>query len=164
LPCLDWISTDPFLKPVYSFPSFFFMIHFNFVLPSKYSKSSSDFVPPFSYLTSCTPTKSNLSFDCSCATVFVGSALYKLLTLHATNPISIFFYLNRSGVPVKMQRPLQHYVTNWFLRDELLDLTQVGASPVANCPWLIFQYIHSHLMSFILSISCHLSFFMWFGI
>jgi hypothetical protein len=44
-------------------------------------------VPP---LTSCTPTKSNLYFDISVATVMNVPALYRLLTVHVPNLMSIF--------------------------------------------------------------------------
>jgi hypothetical protein len=47
-------------------------------------------VPPPSYLTSCTPTKSNFYLDTSLETVIREPALYKLLTFHNPNLISIF--------------------------------------------------------------------------
>jgi hypothetical protein len=51
---------------------------------------SSRFGAPSSHLTSCTPAKSNLYHDRSLETVIRESALYKLLTFHNTNLMSIF--------------------------------------------------------------------------
>jgi hypothetical protein len=53
-------------------------------------------VPPTSQLlTSCTPTKSNLYFDISSATVLNKPALYRRLTFQVPNLIFIFFRLGR---------------------------------------------------------------------
>jgi hypothetical protein len=51
-------------------------------------------VLPPSHLTSCTPNKSNLYFDISFVTVMSEPALYRLLTFHVSNLISIFFCLS----------------------------------------------------------------------
>jgi hypothetical protein len=50
-------------------------------------------VPLNSHLTSCTPTKSNLYLDSSLETVIREPALYKLLTFHVPNLMSIFLCL-----------------------------------------------------------------------
>jgi hypothetical protein len=63
--------------------------------PQKNVHSPAGSVPPLSYLTSCTPTKSNLYFDISSATVMSEPALYRLLIFHVPNLVSIFFRLGR---------------------------------------------------------------------
>ena len=50
-------------------------------------------MPPFSHLTSFTPTKSNLQFANSVATVVSETDLYRLLTFHVPNLMSLFYGL-----------------------------------------------------------------------
>jgi hypothetical protein len=74
-------------------------------------------VPPLSHLTSCTPTKANLYFDIYFVTVMSEPALYRLLTFHIPNFISIFLSLcHLSKESVQVRGPLWHFVTNCFLR------------------------------------------------
>jgi hypothetical protein len=60
---------------------------------------------------SCTPTKCNLHFDISSATVLSKPALYMLLTFHVTNLLSIFCSFNYlSKEFIQVPRP---FVTLW---------------------------------------------------
>ena len=54
-------------------------------------------MPPLSHLTSCTPTRSNLYLANSLAAALSEPALYRLLTFHAPNIISLFFFLLRDA-------------------------------------------------------------------
>jgi hypothetical protein len=59
-------------------------------------------VSPLSRLTSCNPAKSNLYFDSSFTTVMREPALYRLLTIHTPNFVSISLNLDslsRESVP-----------------------------------------------------------------
>jgi hypothetical protein len=61
-------------------------------------------VPPPSYLTSCTRTKSNLYFEISSATALRKHVLYILLTFQVPTLISIFFHsghLSKESVQVQ---------------------------------------------------------------
>jgi hypothetical protein len=72
-------------------------------------------VPPLSYLTFCTPTKSNLYLADSLTTVVIDPDLYRLLMFHVPNVISLFHSLgctDGSGLCVR-------FVT-WFYHEELL--------------------------------------------
>jgi hypothetical protein len=72
-------------------------------------------VPPLSHLTSCSPTKSNLYFDITFATVTSEPALYRFLTFQVTNLVSIFLSLRRlSKGPVRVRGQLWRFVTNFF--------------------------------------------------
>jgi hypothetical protein len=66
---------------------------FPFSLKNVYSPAGT--VPLPSYLTSCTPTKSNLYLDSSLETVVREPGLYKLLMFHVPNLMSIFLGLGR---------------------------------------------------------------------
>jgi hypothetical protein len=59
--------------------------------------------PPFSHLTSCTPTKSNLYLTNSLVTVIIDPDLYRLLTFHVPNLIFLFRCLicNKESVQVR---------------------------------------------------------------
>jgi hypothetical protein len=66
--------------------------------------SPAGLVPPPSHLTSYTPTKANLYLASSLETVIKEPALYKLLTFHVPNLISIFRSLGRlSKEPVQVR-------------------------------------------------------------
>jgi hypothetical protein len=62
---------------------------FSFPFPEKNIHSPAGSVPPLSHLTSCTPIKSNFHFNISSATVLSKPALYRLLTFHVPNLMSI---------------------------------------------------------------------------
>jgi hypothetical protein len=88
---------------------------FSFPIPQKNVYSPSGWAPPPSHLTCCTPAKSNLYFDSSLETVFRERALYKLLTFHNPNHISIFRTLGRlSKESVQVQGSFWIFVTNSF--------------------------------------------------
>jgi hypothetical protein len=72
---------------------------------------------------SCTPIKSDLYFDISSASVLSEPALYRLLTFHVPNHMSILFSLGRLSRNLSRSEALcvisyQAY----FLREELLGL------------------------------------------
>jgi hypothetical protein len=73
--------------------------------------------PP--HMTSCTPTKSNLYLGSSLKTVISEPALYKLLTFHVPNLISIFHSLGRlSKEFVQVQGLCKLFITNLFFTVE----------------------------------------------
>jgi hypothetical protein len=104
-------------------------------------------VPPVSHLTSCIPTKSNLYFDIYFATVMSEPALYRLLTFHMPNLISIFLSLGRlSKESVEVRDPLWHFVTQLCFTMRSCYPTpnsQAGGPSLVGCPRLIIQYIRS---------------------
>jgi hypothetical protein len=79
-------------------------------------------VPPPSHSTSCTPSKSKLYFDSSLKTVIRDPALYKFLTFHDPNLMSVFRRLGHlSKEPVQVQRSVWFFLTNLiFCGEELL--------------------------------------------
>jgi hypothetical protein len=104
---------------------------------------------PPSRLTSCTPTKSNLYFEISCATVLSEPALYILLTFQVPNLISIFFRLGRlSKDCFQVWGFLWTFVTSLFLYGE--ELLVPRPTPLRGLPsfvgrsWLIIQYIRRY--------------------
>jgi hypothetical protein len=106
-------------------------------------------VPPVSHLTSYTPTKSNLYFDISSATVRSEPALYRLLTFHVPNLTSLFLSLGRlSEESVQVRGPLWHFVKSLFLRREVVSPTpkpQLGGPSFFGCPRLRIQYSRGYL-------------------
>jgi hypothetical protein len=73
-----------------------------------------------SHLT-CTPTKSNLYFDISLATVIREPALYRLLTFHVPNRSSVFHSLGHLfKESAQVRGPFWHFVTNLFFYGEEL--------------------------------------------
>jgi hypothetical protein len=76
-------------------------------------------VPPPTYLTSCTPTKSNLYLDSSLEIVIRKPALFKLLTFHNPNLMSVFHRLGRfSRESVQVRSSLMTFVRNYFFYGE----------------------------------------------
>jgi hypothetical protein len=72
-------------------------------------------VPPPSHVTSCTPAKSYLYLDSSLETVIREPVLYKLLTFHNLNLISIFCCLDHLyKESVQVQVSFEIFVTNLF--------------------------------------------------
>jgi hypothetical protein len=72
-------------------------------------------------LISCTPTTSNLYFETSSATVLSEPALYRLLTFHVPNLISIFFRSGRlSKESVQVRGFVNVFVTSLFYYGEEL--------------------------------------------
>jgi hypothetical protein len=70
---------------------------FSFSFPQETVYSSAGLVPPLSHLTPCTPTKSNLYFDSSFATVIMKPTLYRLFMYRIPNFISNFVRNGRLG-------------------------------------------------------------------
>jgi hypothetical protein len=85
-------------------------------------------VLPPSHLTSCTPAKSNLYLDSSPEVVIREPALYKLLTFHNPNLMSICSRLGRlSKGSVQVRGFVKFFVTNSFF-------TVKGCEPHAQPP------------------------------
>jgi hypothetical protein len=94
-----------------------------------YVYSPAGSVPPLSHLTSCTSTKSNLNVDIYFTTVMSEHALYRLLTFHVRNLVSIFLCLvHVYKESVQVWNPLWHFVGRVI-------------SPTPNPPRWRFQYI-----------------------
>jgi hypothetical protein len=128
-------------KPV---PKSWFSSHFS--QKNVYSPAGS--VPPPPHLTSCTPSKSNLYFETSSATVLSEPALYRLLTFDVPNLISIFFRLGRlSKESVQVRGFLWSFVTSLFLGQGVVSPManpQAWGPPLVGCPRLLIQYIRSY--------------------
>jgi hypothetical protein len=89
------------------------MILISLSVENVYSPAGS--VPPPSYLTSCTVTKSNLYLASSLETVIKEPALCKLLIFHNLNLISIFHSLGRlSKNSILVRGSIPFLVTNLF--------------------------------------------------
>jgi hypothetical protein len=98
-----------------------------------------------SHLTSCTPTKSSLYLANSPTTVISDPDLYRLLTFHVPNIISLFHCLGRAERSVRFRGFLWYFVT-WFIfyGEELLaprptpKLEDHPLSAVRDCLFKIF--------------------------
>jgi hypothetical protein len=109
-------------------------------------------VPSFSHLTSCTTTKSSLYFPNSLATVFNEPALYRLLTFHMPNLISIFRCLRLARDSVHFGGPCTYFATNiMFYGGWLLalrpnpKLESPPLSAVLDCLFNIFAAATLHI-------------------
>jgi hypothetical protein len=106
-------------------------------------------VPLPSHLTSCTPTKSNLYLASSLETVIGEPVLYKLLTFHVPNLISIFHSLGHlSKESVQVRGSFEVFVTSLFFTVKVVSPTpdpQAGGPSLVDCPRLLIQYIRSDL-------------------
>jgi hypothetical protein len=90
---------------------------FSFPFPYKNVYSPLGSVPLPSHLTSCTPVKSNLYLDSSLETVIWEPVLYKRLTFHNPNCISILHCLGcLSKESVQVRGYMKLFVTNLFFR------------------------------------------------
>jgi hypothetical protein len=88
---------------------------FSFLFPYKNVYSLAGSLPPPSHVTSCTPTKSNLHLDSSLETVIREPALYKLLTFHNPNLMSVFHHLGRfPRESAQVRGSLMTFITNLF--------------------------------------------------
>jgi hypothetical protein len=116
--------------------------HSPFHTKNVYSYSCS--MPPLSRLTSCTPIKSNLYLDSSVETVIRERALYKLLTFHNSNLISVFHRLGcLSRESVQVRGSFMTFVTIFFTVKGCKPDTQppqAGGPLLVVCPRLL---IHS---------------------
>jgi hypothetical protein len=107
-------------------------------------------MPPLSHLTSYTPTKSNLYLASSLETVIWEPALYKLLTFHVPNLISIFRRLGRlSKKSVQVRGSLEVFVTSLFFTVKgCKPHTQPPSWRTTPCRLSAAAYsIYSHLFS-----------------
>ena len=78
-------------------------------------------MPPLSYLTSRTPTKSNLYLASSLAAAVSERALYRLATLNVSNLMSLFRCLDRTKVSVQVWGLLYEcFVTRYRFYDQEL--------------------------------------------
>ena len=69
-------------------------------------------LPPFSHLTLCTPTKSNLYLANSLVAVVVSEpALYRLLIFHVPNLVSLFHCLGRTKLSLQFRGTCWCFVT-----------------------------------------------------
>jgi hypothetical protein len=104
--------------------------------------------PPFSHLTSCTPTKCNLYFSHSLATAFSMPALQRQLPFLVPSVMSIFRCLSLATESVLVRRSLQHFVRNQtFFGGRLLippPNPQAVRPPPFGCPRLLIQHIRSY--------------------
>jgi hypothetical protein len=101
-------------------------------------------VPPLSHLTSCTPTNSNLYLANYLAAAVSESHLYRLLTLKAPNPKSLFF---RSYQSIS-RGPRHNYMfrskTSFYGEDLAASHPPRAAiPPLVGCPLMFNQYIRS---------------------
>jgi hypothetical protein len=86
-----------------------------FSLSIKKCVFSAGSVPPSSHLTFCALTKSNLYFDCFFEIIITEPTLWKLLTFHNPNLISIFRHLGRlSNESAQVWGFISFFVTNLF--------------------------------------------------
>ena len=103
---------------------------------------------PLSHLTSCTPTKYNLYLANSLAAVVSEPALYRLLTFHAPNLMSLFRCLRRTKVSVQVRGFLYEcFVTRFVSMVRSCKHSpnpQDGGPPLVGCPRLLIQYIRSY--------------------
>jgi hypothetical protein len=88
-------------------------------------------------------------FDISPATVISEPALYRLLTFHVPNRMSIFHSLGHLfKESVQVRGPFWHFVRNFFfLRWGVVRPTpnsQAGGPPLVGCLRLLIQYIRSY--------------------
>jgi hypothetical protein len=69
------------------------------------------------------------------------------LTFQVPNLISFFHWLGHAKESVQVQGTLKHFVIYYFLWWRVVSLTpnpQAGGPPLAGCPRLRIQYIHSY--------------------
>ena len=104
-------------------------------------------VPPFSHLTSCTPTTSNLYLDYSLAAAVSDSALYRLLTLPVPTLMFLSTLFRSHKESVHFLSPCIRLATGPVFRWGIVSISPKiqasGPSLVGYRPLLI-QYIRSH--------------------
>ena len=126
-------------------------------------------MPPLSHLTSCTPTKFNFYLANSLAAAVSEPALYRLLTFHVPNKMSLFLCLvcdasSRNTPPLEirvgeyftsglfcLQRKhlaYEYFLTCFFFsRGGVVSAPpnpQAGGPPLVGCPRLLIQFICSY--------------------
>jgi hypothetical protein len=104
-------------------------------------------VQPVSHLTSCTATECNLYFDISFATVMRESDLWRPLTFHVPNLISIFVSLgclSHESAKVQGLTFLNKFI---FYGEDLLasrPTPKLQDTDLVDCPRLLIKYIHNY--------------------
>ena len=104
-------------------------------------------MPSFSQLTPCTHTKYNPYFSNSLHIVESVPDLYRLLSFHAPNLMSLFHCLGRSKGSVQVRGSCIPFVTRPVLRWGVVSTSsnrQAGRPPVVGCPRLLIQYIRCY--------------------
>ena len=105
-------------------------------------------MPLVSHLTSCTPTKSDFYLANSLAAAESEPALFRLLTFHIPNLMSLFHCLSHTRVSFQVQSLLcERFITGYdfTVRNcSTLSNFQAGRPPLVGCPRLIIQYIRSY--------------------
>ena len=121
-----------------------------------------------SHLSSCTPTKSNLYLANSLAPAISDPALYRLLTFHVPNKMSVFLCLtcdasSRNNTPLEiraveyftsglfcLQRKriaYEYFLTYCFLQGGVVSASsnpQAGGTSLVGCARLLIQFIRSY--------------------
>jgi hypothetical protein len=156
LPYSQAPATCPYPEPTPSSP------HNPFPLPEDPSCT----VPPLSHLTSCTPTTSNLYLANSLSAALSEPALYRLLTFHVPNKMSLYLFLLHDASPRNTPHRRtewgsslppdsfasrgfishEYYVTFCFSRGGVVSTSpnpQAGGPPLVGCPRLLIQCICS---------------------
>ena len=92
-------------------------------------------MPPLSYITSCTSTRSNLYLANSLAAAVSEPALYRLLTFHVPILMSLFCCLGRTKVSVQVRGLLYEcFVTRYvFTMRNCEHLTQSPSWKTSPC-------------------------------
>jgi hypothetical protein len=103
--------------------------------------------PPFSHLTSCTPTKSNLYLANSLAAAVSVPALYRLLTYYIPNLMFLFRSLGCTKVSIRVRGMCSCFVSKPVFMGrsgQNLAQPQAGVLPLVGYPQLLIQYICSY--------------------
>ena len=95
---------------------------------------------PLSYLTSCTPTKSNLYLANSLVTVVSEPALYRLLTFHVPKTMSLFRCLPRGA----SSRNTPHRRSEWG--SSLPPDCFVSRGSISPCEYFITRVFHGETL------------------
>ena len=102
---------------------------------------------PLFHRTSCTPNKSNLYLANSVAAAVSEPALYRLLTFHVPNPMSIFNCLSHTKVSVQVRGKCSYLVTKPGFRWGVYSTSpnpKVGGPFIVGCPRLLIQEFRSY--------------------
>jgi hypothetical protein len=101
---------------------------------------------PLSYLTSCTPTKSNLYLTNSMAAAISEPALYRLQAFSVPNPcfVACFVPKHQSKSKASFHDSHQSKFFRWgFVNTP--PIPQAGRQLLVSCPWLLAYSIHLQL-------------------
>ena len=104
-------------------------------------------MPLLSHLISCTPTKSNLYLANFLAAAVSQPALYKLLTFHIPNLMSLFRCLGSTKVSIQVRGILYECFVTWYFLRWVVSTSpnpQAGGPPLVGCLRMLIQYIRSY--------------------